>query len=289
MISRINTKCSIERNVMTFRCLLVERTQESQSAHPTCHLCTVTLGASGQKPTSHQVLMVLCLEVLSQYGRMQCGWCFVMIPIWRLLYGFKICENLWFFSTEKRGNFSHKHMHTLLKPLPFFKQPSQRLLVQSSLKWHKVTRIPFSFLGSQWLFGGHSPPLGLSASSPVEWVPIFPHVCPAALSPPVGKTWIDKRMPNCKVRTQVIQLDKWASVITLLGISVTTENSVFFSFLIVVDESPRSKEKSFQHKISVCKTQAGGRGEGASFCFSLKYVGSIEQYQVFHCESESTF
>ncbi|KAL6033403.1 hypothetical protein STEG23_023741, partial [Scotinomys teguina] len=50
-----------------------------------------------------------------------------------------------------------------------------------------------------WLFGGHSPAIGLSPSAAVELLPLFPHVCPSALSPPVGKSWIDKRMPNYKI------------------------------------------------------------------------------------------
>ncbi|KAJ1066966.1 hypothetical protein K5549_012325 [Capra hircus] len=51
----------------------------------------------------------------------------------------------------------------------------------------------------QWLFGGHSPSIGLSPSSSVELVPIFPHVCTSALPLPVGKSWLDKRIPNCKI------------------------------------------------------------------------------------------
>ncbi|XP_057593143.1 transcription elongation regulator 1-like protein [Hippopotamus amphibius kiboko] len=57
----------------------------------------------------------------------------------------------------------------------------------------------YPWLHGQWLFGGHSPSIGLSPSSTVELVPIFPHVCPSALPLPVGKSWIDKRMPNCKI------------------------------------------------------------------------------------------
>ncbi|XP_046928714.1 transcription elongation regulator 1-like protein [Lynx rufus] len=57
----------------------------------------------------------------------------------------------------------------------------------------------YPLLHGQWLFGGHSPSIGLTPSSTVELVPIFPHVCPAALPPPVGKSWIDKRIPNCKI------------------------------------------------------------------------------------------
>uniref|UniRef100_A0A8C6R027 Transcription elongation regulator 1-like protein n=1 Tax=Nannospalax galili TaxID=1026970 RepID=A0A8C6R027_NANGA len=54
-------------------------------------------------------------------------------------------------------------------------------------------------LGGQWLFGGHSPSVGLSSSSTVELVPIFPHVCPPALPPLAGKSWVDKRLPNYKI------------------------------------------------------------------------------------------
>ncbi|KAB0382006.1 hypothetical protein FD755_003923, partial [Muntiacus reevesi] len=50
-----------------------------------------------------------------------------------------------------------------------------------------------------WLFGGHSPSIGLSPTSSVELVPISPHVCTSALPLPVGKSWIDKRIPNCKI------------------------------------------------------------------------------------------
>ncbi|KAM7227431.1 hypothetical protein CapIbe_021128 [Capra ibex] len=52
---------------------------------------------------------------------------------------------------------------------------------------------------TEWLFGGHSPSIGLSPSSSVELVPIFPHVCTSALPLPVGKSWLDKRIPNCKI------------------------------------------------------------------------------------------
>ncbi|XP_055101308.2 transcription elongation regulator 1-like protein isoform X2 [Symphalangus syndactylus] len=58
---------------------------------------------------------------------------------------------------------------------------------------------PFPALHGQWLFGGHSPSLGLPPSSTVELVPIFPHLCPSALAAPIGKSWIDKRIPNCKI------------------------------------------------------------------------------------------
>ncbi|XP_059517977.1 transcription elongation regulator 1-like protein [Myotis daubentonii] len=57
----------------------------------------------------------------------------------------------------------------------------------------------YPLLHGQWLLGGPSPSIGLSPSSTVELVPIFPHVCPPALPTPVGKGWIDKRIPNCKI------------------------------------------------------------------------------------------
>ncbi|XP_019499622.1 PREDICTED: transcription elongation regulator 1-like protein [Hipposideros armiger] len=52
---------------------------------------------------------------------------------------------------------------------------------------------------SLWLLGGPSPSVGLPPSSTVELVPVFPHVCTAALPHPVGKSWIDKRIPNRKI------------------------------------------------------------------------------------------
>ncbi|XP_058154108.1 transcription elongation regulator 1-like protein [Dasypus novemcinctus] len=55
------------------------------------------------------------------------------------------------------------------------------------------------WLPGQWLFRGPSPAMGLSPASTVELVPIFPHVCTSALPPPVGKSWIDKRVPNYKI------------------------------------------------------------------------------------------
>ncbi|XP_053524589.1 transcription elongation regulator 1-like protein [Artibeus jamaicensis] len=54
-------------------------------------------------------------------------------------------------------------------------------------------------LHGQWLFGGPSLSVGLSPSSTAELVPIFPHACPSALPPPVGKSWLHKRIPNCKI------------------------------------------------------------------------------------------
>ncbi|XP_007452077.1 PREDICTED: transcription elongation regulator 1-like protein [Lipotes vexillifer] len=57
----------------------------------------------------------------------------------------------------------------------------------------------YPLLNGQWLFGGHSPSIGLSPSSTVELVPIFPHVCLSSIPLPIGKSWIDKRIPNCKI------------------------------------------------------------------------------------------
>ncbi|XP_069914372.1 transcription elongation regulator 1-like protein [Oryctolagus cuniculus] len=54
-------------------------------------------------------------------------------------------------------------------------------------------------LGAQWLSGGPSPALGLPPSATVELVPVFPHVCPSAPPPAVGRSWMDKRIPNYKI------------------------------------------------------------------------------------------
>ncbi|XP_074092392.1 transcription elongation regulator 1-like protein [Macrotis lagotis] len=54
-------------------------------------------------------------------------------------------------------------------------------------------------LNEQWMFGTQSPVIGFSPSSNVDLIPIFPHVYTSALPPPVGKSWLDKRMPNCKI------------------------------------------------------------------------------------------
>ncbi|NWU88951.1 TCRGL protein, partial [Upupa epops] len=51
----------------------------------------------------------------------------------------------------------------------------------------------------QWLLGAHSPVIGFSPSSSVEFVPVFPPVFAATVPPHAGKSWIDKRLPNCKI------------------------------------------------------------------------------------------
>ncbi|XP_027547928.1 transcription elongation regulator 1-like protein [Neopelma chrysocephalum] len=54
-------------------------------------------------------------------------------------------------------------------------------------------------LQGQWIFGAHSPVIGFSPSSSVEFVPVFPPVFTASVPPHTGKSWIDKRLPNCKI------------------------------------------------------------------------------------------
>ncbi|KFO58839.1 Transcription elongation regulator 1-like, partial [Corvus brachyrhynchos] len=51
----------------------------------------------------------------------------------------------------------------------------------------------------KWLFGAHSPVVGFSPSSSVEFVPVLPPVYTATVPPHAGKSWIDKRLPNCKI------------------------------------------------------------------------------------------
>ncbi|NWT08936.1 TCRGL protein, partial [Vireo altiloquus] len=50
-----------------------------------------------------------------------------------------------------------------------------------------------------WIFGAHSPVVGFSPSSSVEFVPVFPPVYSATVPPHAGKSWIEKRLPNCKI------------------------------------------------------------------------------------------
>ncbi|XP_068957734.1 transcription elongation regulator 1-like protein [Petaurus breviceps papuanus] len=57
----------------------------------------------------------------------------------------------------------------------------------------------FPLLNEQWMFGAQSPVIGFSPSSNVDLIPIIPHVYTSALPPPVGKSWLDKRIPNCKI------------------------------------------------------------------------------------------
>uniref|UniRef100_A0A8C2MWB3 Transcription elongation regulator 1-like protein n=3 Tax=Cricetulus griseus TaxID=10029 RepID=A0A8C2MWB3_CRIGR len=88
----------------------------------------------------------------------------------------------------------------LLARLPGWPAPSEPLLPLLPLPSAPDLAVHhYPLLHGQWLFGGHSPSIGLSPSSAVELVPLFPHVCPSALPPPVGKSWIDKRIPNYKI------------------------------------------------------------------------------------------
>nr|XP_028682854.1 transcription elongation regulator 1-like protein isoform X2 [Macaca mulatta] len=91
----------------------------------------------------------------------------------------------------------------LLPGLPGWPAPSEPVLpllpLPSAPDPAAAAAHPFPALHGQWLFGGHSPSLGLPPSSTVELVPIFPHLCPSALATPIGKSWIDKRIPNCKI------------------------------------------------------------------------------------------
>ncbi|XP_008933911.1 PREDICTED: transcription elongation regulator 1-like protein, partial [Merops nubicus] len=50
-----------------------------------------------------------------------------------------------------------------------------------------------------WIFGAHSPVIGFSPSSSVEFVPVFPPVYTSTVPPHAGKSWMDKRLPSCKI------------------------------------------------------------------------------------------
>ncbi|XP_077206253.1 transcription elongation regulator 1-like protein [Paroedura picta] len=60
-----------------------------------------------------------------------------------------------------------------------------------------VHQLPF--LNGQWIFGTHSPAIGFSPSSSLEFAPLFPHVYTTTGPPHSGKSWIEKRLPNCKI------------------------------------------------------------------------------------------
>ncbi|NXL64926.1 TCRGL protein, partial [Chordeiles acutipennis] len=51
----------------------------------------------------------------------------------------------------------------------------------------------------KWIFGAHSPVIGFSPSSNLEFVPVFPPVYASTVPPHAGKNWMDKRLPNCKI------------------------------------------------------------------------------------------
>ncbi|XP_054975089.1 transcription elongation regulator 1-like protein [Sorex araneus] len=83
----------------------------------------------------------------------------------------------------------------LLAALPGWPAPGEPLLPLLPLP---AAPDPAARAG-QWLFGGLPPPVGLPPSSTVELVPFVPHIRPAALPAPVGKSWVDKRIPTCKI------------------------------------------------------------------------------------------
>ncbi|XP_015284519.1 PREDICTED: transcription elongation regulator 1-like protein [Gekko japonicus] len=60
-----------------------------------------------------------------------------------------------------------------------------------------VHQLPF--LNGQWMFGTHSPAVGFSPSSNLEFVPLFPHVYTTTGPHHSGKSWTEKRLPNCKI------------------------------------------------------------------------------------------
>ncbi|XP_064125232.1 transcription elongation regulator 1-like protein [Loxodonta africana] len=78
-------------------------------------------------------------------------------------------------------------------------EPLLPLLPLPAAPDHAAAAHHHPWLHGQWLFGTQSPGMGLSPSSTVELVPIFPYVCPSAVPPSVGKSWVDKRIPNCKI------------------------------------------------------------------------------------------
>ncbi|XP_064001398.1 transcription elongation regulator 1-like protein isoform X2 [Pogoniulus pusillus] len=83
----------------------------------------------------------------------------------------------------------------LLRAAPGWRVPCEPLLpLLAAAEQH-----PAALLQGQWVFGAHSPVIGFSPSSSVEFVPIFPPVYTSAVPPHVGKNWIDKRLPSCKI------------------------------------------------------------------------------------------
>ncbi|XP_026566392.1 transcription elongation regulator 1-like protein [Pseudonaja textilis] len=64
---------------------------------------------------------------------------------------------------------------------------------------HHSTVHQLPFLNGQWMFGAQSPVIGFSPSSTVEFVPLFPHVYTTTALPHSGKSWVEKRLPNCKI------------------------------------------------------------------------------------------
>ncbi|XP_054688701.1 transcription elongation regulator 1-like protein isoform X3 [Grus americana] len=83
----------------------------------------------------------------------------------------------------------------LLRAAPGWRVPCEPLLpLLAAADQHSA-----ALLHGQWIFGAHSPVIGFSPSSSVEFVPVFPPVYTSTLPPHAGKNWIDKRLPNCKI------------------------------------------------------------------------------------------
>ncbi|XP_075613701.1 transcription elongation regulator 1-like protein isoform X3 [Balearica regulorum gibbericeps] len=83
----------------------------------------------------------------------------------------------------------------LLRAAPGWRVPCEPLLpLLAAADQHAA-----ALLHGQWIFGAHSPVIGFSPSSSVEFVPVFPPVYTSTLPPHAGKNWIDKRLPNCKI------------------------------------------------------------------------------------------
>uniref|UniRef100_A0A8C5QJG4 Transcription elongation regulator 1-like protein n=1 Tax=Leptobrachium leishanense TaxID=445787 RepID=A0A8C5QJG4_9ANUR len=56
----------------------------------------------------------------------------------------------------------------------------------------------FPLANGQWV-GAHSPALGFTPSSSIELIPLFPHVYASTVPHHVGKCWVEKKIPNCKI------------------------------------------------------------------------------------------
>ncbi|XP_060119701.1 transcription elongation regulator 1-like protein [Heteronotia binoei] len=86
----------------------------------------------------------------------------------------------------------------LLQGLSGWQLPCDPFLPLMAPEHHSaVPQLPF--VNGQWMFGTHSPAIGFSPSSNLEFVPLFPHVYTTTGPPHSGKSWIEKRLPNCKI------------------------------------------------------------------------------------------
>uniref|UniRef100_A0A8C0IUP6 Transcription elongation regulator 1-like protein n=1 Tax=Chelonoidis abingdonii TaxID=106734 RepID=A0A8C0IUP6_CHEAB len=93
------------------------------------------------------------------------------------------------------------HPAHLLQGLPGWQVPCEPFLPLSvpSAPDQRPAVHQYPFLNGQWMFGAHSPVIGFSPSSSLEFVPIFPHVYTSSIPPHARKSWRDKRLPNCKI------------------------------------------------------------------------------------------